>query len=104
MSHYPADGPADPSGSQKPDPQPQRRRGELAQYKVILHSGSTRDAMFIVNTIMEFTRLGTAEATQKMWEAHHNGRSQILATHRERAELLVEQLRERGLVVSLEPV
>lgn len=102
MSHSPADGPADSSGSQKPD-RPSSRR-QLSQCKLILHSGSGRDAMFIVNAIIELTRLGTAEATHKMWEAHHSGRSQILVTHRERAELLVEQFQERGLMVSLEAV
>jgi ATP-dependent Clp protease adaptor protein ClpS len=100
MSRYPTDGPADPSG-QKPQPP---RRSELPQFKVILHSGSGREAMFIVNAVMELTHLGGAEATHKMWEAHHSGRSQLITAHRERAELYVEQFAERGLTVTLEAV
>jgi ATP-dependent Clp protease adapter protein ClpS len=58
--------------------------------------------MFIVRTVMEITRLGRAEATHKMWEAHHSGRSVLLTTYRERAELFAEQLSMRGLKVTLE--
>jgi ATP-dependent Clp protease adapter protein ClpS len=59
--------------------------------------------MFVVRTIMELTRLCRAEATHKMWEAHHSGRSQLLITHRERAELFASQFGERGLEVTVEP-
>jgi ATP-dependent Clp protease adapter protein ClpS len=59
--------------------------------------------MFIVRTIMELTRLCRAEATHKMWEAYHCGRSVLLVTYRERAELYAERFNERGLTVSIEP-
>jgi ATP-dependent Clp protease adapter protein ClpS len=38
-----------------------------------------------------------------MWEAHHRGRSLVLVTHLERAELFVEQFADRGLPASIEP-
>jgi hypothetical protein len=38
-----------------------------------------------------------------MWEAHHSGRSQLLLTHRERAELYVDQFASKGLAVVIEP-
>ena len=38
-----------------------------------------------------------------MWDAHYNGRTLVLVTHLERAELYVEQFGERGLAASLEP-
>jgi ATP-dependent Clp protease adapter protein ClpS len=60
--------------------------------------------MFIVRTVMELTRFCRAEATHKMWEAHHSGRSVLLTTYRERAELFVEQFTARGLHVTLEAV
>src|SRR5207253_1074777 len=44
-----------------------------------------------------------ADATHKTWEAHHSGRSVILQTHLERAELYVEQFADKGLVVTVEP-
>ncbi len=38
-----------------------------------------------------------------MWQAHHWGKSILLFTHRERAELYVEQFAHKGLVVKVEP-
>ena len=38
-----------------------------------------------------------------MWEAYHLGKSVVVATHLERAELYVEQFAERGLPASVEP-
>ena len=35
-----------------------------------------------------------------MWQAHHCGRSVLLVTYLERAELYVEQFAERGLAVN----
>jgi len=58
--------------------------------------------MFVVRTVMELMRFCRAEATHKMWEAHHSGRSVLLTTYRERGELFVEQFAGKGLTVSLE--
>jgi len=77
---------------------------QLPRYKVILLRDSTNDLMFIVRTVMELTRLCRAEATHKMWEAHHCGQSVLLITYRERAELYVEQFSTRNLQTTLEPV
>jgi ATP-dependent Clp protease adapter protein ClpS len=59
--------------------------------------------MFIIRTVMELTRLCRAEATHKMWQAHHCGRSILLVTFLERAELYVEQFASRNLNTVLEP-
>jgi ATP-dependent Clp protease adapter protein ClpS len=93
MSHSPSD------PERLPAPSPL----VLPLYKVILLRGQGEEMMLVIRTIMELTRFCVAEATQKMWEAHHNGRSQLLTTHRERAELFVEQFTERGLSVTIEP-
>jgi ATP-dependent Clp protease adapter protein ClpS len=82
--------------------QPQPRSRHLPPFKVILLSNPTLELMFIVRTVMELTRLCREEATHKMWEAYHNGRSVLLTTHRERAELFVEQFASKGLSVTLE--
>ena len=58
------------------------------------------DLMFIVRTVMELTRFCRAEATHKMWQAHHTGRSVLLVTYKERAELYVEQFASKGLTVN----
>jgi len=76
---------------------------QLPRYKVVLLQDAINDLMFIVRTVMELTRLCRAEATHKMWEAHHCGRSVLLTTYLERAELYVQQFTSRNLRVTLEP-
>ena len=85
----------------RPKGKPQPR--QLPRYKVILLHDAVNDLMFIVRTVMELTRLCRAEATHKMWEAHHSGRSVLLITYKERAELYVEQFASKGLRVIIEP-
>jgi ATP-dependent Clp protease adaptor protein ClpS len=86
----------------RPVPKPQR--GDLPRYKVILLPEAFDDLMFVVRSVMELTRFPRAEATHKMWEAHHSGRSVLLVTYRERAELLVELFAGKGLKVTIEPL
>jgi|SRR5262245_49526307 len=106
MSRRHADRPPVP---RNPGPEPDSRPEDKAQrrqpppYKVVLHHDAAVDLMFIVRTVMELTRFCRAEATHKMWEAHHRGRSVLLVTYRERAELYVEQFTSKGLTVSIEP-
>jgi ATP-dependent Clp protease adapter protein ClpS len=94
MSEHPAD-------RSRPQPRPQRLA--LPTYRVVLLQDARNDLMFVVRTVMELTRFCRAEATHKMWQAHHNGRSVILVTWRERAELYVEQFASRGIDVIIEP-
>ena len=103
MSLHQPDRPADPLepfGASRP--QELRRSRDLPSYKLILHSSGVNDMMFVVRTIMELTRFCQAEATHKMWEAHHYGRSLLLVTYKERAELYVEQFLGKGLTVTME--
>ena len=71
--------------------------------KVILHRTTDQSLTFVVKTVMELTHYGEAEATYRMWDAHYNGRTLVLVTHLERAELYVEQFADRGLSASIEP-
>src|ERR1700734_3289397 len=98
MSHYPADFSAMPPGAGGPI-----RRRQLPTYSVILMYDPQTDLMFIIRTVMELTRFCRAEATHKMWEAHHGGRSVLFRTYRERAEFYQEQFASKGLQVTLEP-
>jgi ATP-dependent Clp protease adapter protein ClpS len=75
----------------------------LPRFQVILHGDGTHDLMFVIRSVMELTRFPRAEATYKMWQAHHCGRSVILITYRERAELYAEQFADKGLTVTVEP-
>jgi ATP-dependent Clp protease adapter protein ClpS len=69
----------------------------------VLHQDIAADLMFVVRCVMELTRFPRAEATHKMWEAHHSGRSVLFVTYRERAELFAELFADKGLHVSIEP-
>ncbi len=74
----------------------------LPQYRVMLLRTSDHALLFIVKTVMELLRFGRAEADYRMWLAYHTGRSLLVTTHLERAELLAEQFRARGLTIVLE--
>jgi ATP-dependent Clp protease adapter protein ClpS len=82
---------------------PASKKRQMPLYKVILHQSAIDDLMFVVRSVMELTRFPRAEATHKMWEAYHCGRSILLTTYLERAELYVEQFATKGLTVSVEP-
>jgi ATP-dependent Clp protease adaptor protein ClpS len=108
MSHFYSDRPEIPRLSLFPtnDDRPKRepQRPDLPRYKVVLLYDAVNDLMFVVRCVMELTRFPRAEATHKMWEAHHCGKSVLLITYLERAELLVELFTGKGLKVTIEPM
>jgi ATP-dependent Clp protease adapter protein ClpS len=107
MSQQPMERPDVPRLPEGPQdgfaPKESPRRRQLPPYKVILHYNAALDLMFIVRSVMELMRFCRAEATNKMWQAHHCGWSLLLTTYKERAELYVEQFADRGVKVSIEP-
>jgi ATP-dependent Clp protease adaptor protein ClpS len=82
-----------------PKPKPKR----LPPYKVLLHNDDKNDMEYVVRTICRLTPLNEEEAVQKMLEAHRQGVTLMLTTHRERAELYVDQFASCGLTVTAEP-
>ena len=80
-----------------------QRSVPLPLYNVVLHRDATQSLVVVIRAVMELTRFCKEEATNRMWEAYHLGRSVVVATHLERAELFVEQFAERGLPASVEP-
>jgi ATP-dependent Clp protease adaptor protein ClpS len=82
---------------------PLAQKRTIPRFKVVLLQSAFDDLMFIVRSVMELTRFPRAEATHKMWEAYHTGRSVLLTTYLERAELYVEQFASKGLSVTIEP-
>lgn len=79
------------------------RSEPLPRYRVVLRYSPGTELMGVVRAIMEITRLCREEATHRMWESYHRGHSQLLLTHKERAELYVEQFAEFGVGVTIEP-
>ena len=90
-----------PDPSSRPDAP---RSRPLPPYRVVLTHAGGPDLMGIVRAVIDVTHLCREEATHKMWESHHRGRSQLLVTHKERAELYVDQFAGLGVTVTIEPV
>jgi ATP-dependent Clp protease adapter protein ClpS len=103
MNQHPSDRSDVPRRRPGPPGPAQRQRLAPPPYRVVLLQDARNDLMFVIRTVMELTRFCRAEATHRMWQAHHSGRSTLLVTYRERAELYVEQFAGRGLDVIIEP-
>ena len=75
----------------------------LAPWKVILHNDDVNVLDNVLEAVYQLTPLNRAEAFSRTREAHANGTCLLLVTHRERAELYVEQFEGRQLKVTIEP-
>ncbi|MGD9790175.1 MAG: ATP-dependent Clp protease adaptor ClpS [Phycisphaerales bacterium] len=76
---------------------------QLPPYRVLLHNDDEIEMPHVVISLVELTPLDTARSTIVTLEAHNTGVALILVTHKERAELYQEQLRSKGLKVTIEP-
>lgn len=85
------------SKSKPKPPQP------LPPWKVLLHNDDKNEMGYVVGTIVELTPLSEQAAVIRMVEAHKTGVALLLVTHKERAELYVEQFQSKGLTVTIEP-
>lgn len=63
----------------------------LPQWKVLLHNDDVNDATVIVERLQSITHLKPEDAIKTTEEAHKKGMSIIVITHRELAELYLEQ-------------
>ena len=109
--HEPTDGdergaaaPAKPR--RKPASKPTSKPGpprQLPPINVILHNDDVNSADEVVESIVMLTPLKEQEATLRTKEAHRQGQSLLLTTHKERAELYQQQFASRNLTVTLEP-
>lgn len=79
------------------------RVDKLPPYRVLLHNDDRNDMLWVVDALVELTPLDRERALEVMLRAHTRGLCQVLVTHRERAELYVEQLRSKSLVATAEP-
>jgi ATP-dependent Clp protease adapter protein ClpS len=52
---------------------------------------------------VELTPLNREDALGRMLEAHKSGVALLLVTHKERAELYLDQFQTKGLTISIEP-
>jgi len=88
----------------RPAPTPTKPKlDELPPFKVLLHNDDVNDMVWVVQTIIELTTIKPKRAVEIMLEADQAGVSLMLVTHKERAELYVEQFKTKNLSVSIEP-
>jgi ATP-dependent Clp protease adapter protein ClpS len=75
----------------------------LPQYKVILHNDDKNEFDHVIETIVMLCAFSRQDAEARTVEAHRTGCALLLVTHKERAELYVEQFQSRSLTVTIEP-
>lgn len=90
-----------PKQSRKTSPK-KKPPGMLPPWKVLLHNDDKNDMLFVTETIVALTPLNTEQAIQRMKEAHDTGVALLLVTHKERAELYMDQFKSKGLTVTIE--
>lgn len=76
---------------------------QLPPFKVLLHNDDVNTFEHVIASIVSVTTLTPQEAILRTLEAHETGVALLLVTHRERAELLVEQFRTFQITVTIEP-
>ncbi len=79
------------------------RTQQLPPYRVLLHNDDVNSFDHVIRSIQRLTPLKLEEAVERTLEAHERGVSLLLVTHRERAELYVEQFASLSLTVTCEP-
>lgn len=95
--------PSRPIRFQFPFDLPRRNRIPVRHYNIVLHRAAGVAMLAIYAAVQRLTHFAEHEAKTRMWEVEHDGRSVVLKTHLERAELYAEQFAELGLPVSVEP-
>ncbi len=76
--------------------------GLLPPWKVLLHNDDKNAFDFVIKTVIELTPLKPEQAVQCTLEAHKTGVALLLVTHKERAELYVDQFKSKSLTVTIE--
>jgi ATP-dependent Clp protease adaptor protein ClpS len=82
---------------------PIARPKRLPGWAVLLHNDDVNEIEFVVRSVVELVRIPVGDALDRTLEAHDSGVAMLVVTHREKAELLQEQLASRGLTVTIEP-
>jgi ATP-dependent Clp protease adaptor protein ClpS len=92
-----------PSPAVTPEVVSQKDTERLPPFRVILHNDDVNSFDHVIRTILKLTPLNEQEALLRTLEAHETGCSVLLVTHKERAELYVEQFASCRLTVTCEP-
>ena len=76
---------------------------QLPPFRVILHNDDVNTFEHVIVSIRRLMPLTLQEAVERTLEAHETGSALLLVTHKERAELYVEQFASVKLTVTAEP-
>lgn len=88
----------------KKKPAPSKREPkQLPPFKVLLHNDDVNTFDHVIKAIVRVTPIAEDEAVVRAIEAHETGVALLLVTHRERAELYVEQFGSLSVTVTIEP-
>jgi ATP-dependent Clp protease adaptor protein ClpS len=79
------------------------RVDELPPFRVLLHNDPVNDFVHVIETICDLTPLSPQRAAAVTMEAHNSGVALVLMTHKERAELYLDQFQSKSLKVTIEP-
>lgn len=71
-------------------------------WRILLHNDEVNLFEIVIRLLHRLTPLSMEEAYQRTQEAHTCGKAVLLSTHKERAELYVEQLTSVKLTVTME--
>lgn len=87
--------------AQKPAP-PKRDPRMLPPCKVLLHNDDVNTFDHVIRSIVRLTHIREDDAVVKVIEAHETGLALLLVTHRERAELYLDQFSSLSIIVTIE--
>lgn len=90
------------SPTKTPAPSKQKPK-HLPRYRVLLHNDDVNHFDHVIRSIMRLTPLSEQEALLRTLEAHESGVALLLVTHKERAELYVDQFLSVKITVTIEP-
>lgn len=90
--------PEEPKTRPKLDAKPQVE----PPFRVLLHNDEVNIIENVVQWLHRLMPLSLEEAVERTTEAHIHGKAVLLSTHKERAELYVEQLTSVGLTATME--
>ncbi len=91
------------AGATRPVEVTEQQTRVLPPYRVILHNDDVNTFEHVILAILKLTPLKEPEAVARTIEAHETGSALLLVTHKERAELYVEQFASKKLTVTCEP-
>ena len=85
-------------------PLPRRPKlDKLPPYRVLLHDDDINTDVFVMQSLLELTPLTQHAAFDITELAQKHGVAQVLVTHKERAELYMEQFGSKKITVTIEP-